>query len=386
MNGMDAITQALEKSGPISAADLLISQLRQTENYPALFYARLLKARLQLGVSPFPTGPAADLPEHVHESYEQAIREAAREVGGLLLAKNDIPRAWAYFRLIGESQPVKDALENWQPNAEDDIYPLVDVAWHQRVHPTRGFDLILDRNGICSAITTLNTTDLTGDPALRLNCIRKLVTALHKQLRDRLIANLAPDTATGSASIRDVLTKTDAHADAYLIDVSHLSSVVQMTLDLPPGDPVLPLSRDLCAYGRTLPPELRGRGDPPFEDTYDDYARVLGLLAGDDVDETLQHFERKASLAAAQHDTFPAEVLVNLFVRLDRLPDALAVARRFLSDAEDTSLTCPSVMELARRTGDFEAMARLAQSKGDAVTFLAAAIAGSQVPTRGSGG
>ena len=51
--------------------------------------------------------------------------------------------------------------------------------------------------------------------------------------------------------------------DAVHIDVSHLSSVVQMTLELPPGDETIPLALDLCTYGKRLSPGYRGGGDPP---------------------------------------------------------------------------------------------------------------------------
>ena len=53
------------------------------KDYASLFYALLLRKRQQLGVSPMPTGPASELPPYAHADYEEAIREAGREVGRL---------------------------------------------------------------------------------------------------------------------------------------------------------------------------------------------------------------------------------------------------------------------------------------------------------------
>src|SRR5438876_384896 len=129
------IVEILETAGTTAAVESLIAALRHDADFHSLFYALLMKARVALGVSPFPMGPSADLPANTHEAYEEAIRGAAREVGALHLAKNDLPRAWGFYRLIGEPQPVKEALERIQPGPDDDIYPLLDIAWHQRVHP-----------------------------------------------------------------------------------------------------------------------------------------------------------------------------------------------------------------------------------------------------------
>ena len=64
----------------------------------ALFYALLMKKRVELGVSPFPTGAAAELPSATHEEYEKAIREAGRLVGGEFLKQHNLRKAWFYWQ------------------------------------------------------------------------------------------------------------------------------------------------------------------------------------------------------------------------------------------------------------------------------------------------
>src|SRR5215218_9722896 len=81
----DALRTALASGGPAAAVERLLAQLREAEDFQGLFYALLLKKRVELGVSPFPTGPAGDLPPETHEPYEDAIRSASREVGQLAL-------------------------------------------------------------------------------------------------------------------------------------------------------------------------------------------------------------------------------------------------------------------------------------------------------------
>lgn len=395
----DRLRATLAAGGPLAAVDALCDELRAAGDYHALFYALLMRARVELGVPPFPTGPAADLPPAAHEAYEEAIRRAAREVGGTYLEKKDIPRAWGFFRLIGEPGPVKAALAVYTPGPEDDTYPVVDVAWHQQVHPEKGFDLVLDRHGVCSAITLVGSADLTNYPDLRAYCVRKLIGALHAQLSDRLRVDLAargidvPDGATvpqmiagrgGRAAPGDTEggspPAVDLFADdAYHVDVSHLSSVVQMSLQLPPGSG-LGLARELCEYGRRLAGPFRGDGDPPFEQSYADYLVYLRILDGIDVDAGLIHFRDKIAPAADEGNSFPAEVYVNLLAKLGRLSEALATARRYLADVPEENLTCPGVTELARRVGDFTALTETARAKGDTVNYLAGLIAGGVRP------
>jgi len=164
--------------------------------------------------------------------------------------------------------------------------------------------------------------------------------------------------------------------DAYHIDISHLQSVVQMATQLSAG-PTLDKARELCAYGCKLSPNLKGHGgDPPFDESYDDFAAFLAILAGDSIDANLDRFRRKAAAGATVGMTYPAEVLVNLLVRIGREREAMDVLREFLKDANPAEMSCPNLVDLARKTNDFESVATAARDAGDAVTFLAGVIAG----------
>ena len=121
---------------------------------------------------------------------------------------------------------------------------------------------------------------------------------------------------------------------------------------------------------------MQGSNDAPFDDGYDDFLAYLNVLAGENVDENLRRFEQKAAREAAEGATFAAQVYVNLLLKANRPAEARAAAKKFLMVEDERNLTCPGVNELARKAGDFVAMAEAAKARQDPVNFLASLIAG----------
>ena len=374
----ERLQATLAARGAAAAVDELVAELRKGDDTQGLFYALLMKKRVELGVSPFPTGPANELPPETHEPYEDAIRDAGRHVGGLLLARKEYAKAWAFYRMLNEPEPVRDALDAFTPGPDDDVYPIIEIAWQGGLLPKKGFDLVLDRHGICSAITMVSGSDLASNPDLREYCITNLARALHAQLTERVRNDLTGRGVTvhDGATIPQLVELDPAlfADDAYHIDTSHLSSVVQMSTQLPPGAGVN-FARELCAYGRKLAPNLQGNNDAPFDENYDDYLAYLNVIAGEKVEEGLKRFEAKAAREAAEGATYAAQVYVNLLLKADRPAGALAAAKRFLLAEDDRNLICPGVNELARRVGDFAALSEAAKARNDAVGYLASLIA-----------
>jgi hypothetical protein len=381
------LEQTLSRQGPEAALQKLCNRLRQERDYTSLFYALLMQKRHQLGVSPLPTGAASELPESVHAPYEEGIRQAARHVGGLCLHDGNLAAAWPFFRMIGEPQPVREALEKYQPGEEDDVQTLVQIALYEGVHPEKGFDLVLQRLGICNAITTLSSHDFGTALDARQSCIRALVRALYEELRERLAADIErhegkrPPEADAPRGTPGVVSKLLVGRDAlfaddgYHIDLSHLSSVVQMSLHLAVS-PELGLARELCEYGQHLSGRFVNQGDPPFEDLYLSHATYLAILAGERVEEGLDYFRKQAADADPETiGTYPAQVLVNLLLRLDRPKEALQVARKYLAGVDNRQITCPSIAELCHKIGDYHTLAEVAREQNDPVHFLAGLLA-----------
>jgi hypothetical protein len=383
----DELEHTLATEGAEPAIDRLCSRLREEKDYTNLFYALLLKERHALGVSPVPTGPSTELPEAVHGRYEDAIRQAARLVGGLHLEAGELPQAWAYYRMIGEPEKVRTALEGYQPAEEEDLQPLVNIAFYEGVHPTKGFGWVLSRYGLCNAITTLSSQELPHTPEAKQECVRMLARALYAELRERLVAEITrhdgsppPEAAAPEGQggvVRKLLEGRDwLFADEfYHVDVSHLSSVVQLAERLS-SCPELELVRELCEYGQHLSGRFVNRGDPPFDNLYEGYGHYYGLLAGADVEKNLDYFRAKAAEADPETvGTYPAEVLVNLLLRLERPAEALAVARKYLAKTDNRRLTCPGIADLCREVKDFRTLAEVAREQGDAVHFMAGLLA-----------
>lgn len=374
----DRLRAALASKGQEAAVDQLVADLRGAEDFQNLFYALLLKKRIELGVSPFPTGPSADLPPHTHEPYEQAIRAAGREVGQALLERRQFGPAWAFFRMLGEPEPMRAALDAYEPGPDEDVYPVIEIAWQNAVLPRKGFDLVLDRHGVCSAITMVSSSDITGNAELRDYCVGRLVRAIHAQLTERLrndAEGRGIKLPAGATISRIVTDHPELFAeDSYHIDTSHLSSVVQMSTYLPKGSDN-DLARELCIYGSKLSKGLQGHTEAPFEDGYADYLAFLNVIAGIDAEAGLARFRAKAAREAAEGSTYSAQVFVNLLLRAERPAEALAAAKEFLLAEDERNLICPGVGDLAKRAGDFASLSEAAKARNDPVAFLAGLIA-----------
>ncbi|HEY7327692.1 MAG TPA: hypothetical protein VH592_08635 [Gemmataceae bacterium] len=373
------LQRALAAEGADAAVSRLCERLRENKDYASLFYGLLMRKRQQLGVSPVPTGPAADLPESAHAEYEEAIRQAGRHVGELYLQEGQLAQAWAYFRMLNEPEAVRRVLDAYEPKEDEDIQTLVQIAFYEGVHPRKGFDWILQRFGLCNAITTLSSQELAHPPEARQYCLQALVRALYTELRERLAAEIERHDGKPPAetSIRELIAGRDwlFGDDFYHIDLSHLSSVVQMSMHLTPC-PELDMARELCEYGQRLSGRFVNPGDPPFEDLYRAIGIYLAILAGDNVEDGLAYFRHQAEQADPETiGTYPAQVLVNLLLRLERPAEALAVARKYLAAADNRQLSCPNIVELCRKVGDYRTLAEVSREQGDPVHFLAGLLA-----------
>jgi hypothetical protein len=376
----DDIAAALAAHGPAAAASRLCDSLRDSGDYHLLFYARLLQKRQELGLSPIPTGPSKDIPDANHAEYEEAIRKAAREAGSLHLKAGQLAQAWGFYRMIDEPGPVREAIEMHNPSEDEDVQALIQLAFYEGLSPKKGFELLLSRYGTCSAITTLGGGEREHGDDVKQYCIKALVRRLHADLRSSLIAAISehfPISGEPPESIVELMKGRDYlfGEDAYHIDTSHLSSVVQFAMNLPPCKE-LDMARELAAYGAKLSGRFLGQDDFPFEGGFKDYGTYLGILAGDQVEEGVRYFRDKLDNADPDEiGTYPAEVMVNLLLKLGRGQEALAVARKHLANVEGRPLSCPNLNELCQKVGDYLALAETAKEQGDPVHYLAGLLA-----------
>jgi hypothetical protein len=383
----DQVEKALQTEGPTAAIGRLCQSLRDSRDYHLLFYALLLRKRHELGVLPIPTAPSQDIPTSAHPAYEDGIRNAAREVGKLYLDVGQPTQAYYYFKMIDELGPVREAIEKYQAKEDEELQGVIQLAFYEGLAPTKGFDLLLERYGTCSAITTLSSSELPHSEEVKHHCIKALVRQLYRDLRSSLASAItekfgaAPSIADAPEGtpgvVRQLIQGRDYlfEEDAYHIDTSHLSSVVQMAMNLPKSHE-LDLAREMCEYGARLSGRFLGQDDFPFNEGFADYKVYLDIMAGQNVEQGITHFRQKLENADPDDiGTYPAEVLVNLLLKLGRGPEALAISRKYLAATESRPMSCPNLNELCQRLGDYKTLAETAKEQGDPVHYLAGLIA-----------
>jgi hypothetical protein len=376
----DSVEQALRDEGPRAALERLAEHLDSSGDYRALLDALLLRARHELGLPLIASGSLSDLPEPERARFEERYIEVIRLVGGKFLDAGDIPTAWAYFRAIGETDRVARAILDYRAEGDEDrLGSVIEVAFNHGVNPLRGFELILEHYGTCSSVTAFEQLP-PHDEALRVACAGRLIGRLHRDL----VANLRSEIVSrgqlsppDGASIADLIASHDwLFADeSYHVDISHLSSVVRMSILF--TDPsMIAMAVDLTEYGRRLSPRLQFDGPPPFERIFEDHGIYLGALLGRDVEGAIAHFRSKVIPGDREsgETAIPAQVLVNLLVRLGRLDAALEVATESLAGLPDSALSCPSVAQLCQRTGDSHRLAVIARDHRDLVNYTAALL------------
>src|SRR5687767_4517611 len=153
------IEQLLQNGHNGEAFEQLIERFRRDKQYAQVFDARLMKKRLELGLPLVSTPLLGELPAELQQPYQDAYVQAAREVGELFLSDGNIPRAWTYFRALGDTGPISNALEtidvpeSGAPETQDLLSSAIHIAYQEGVNPRKGFELILKHYGICRAIT-----------------------------------------------------------------------------------------------------------------------------------------------------------------------------------------------------------------------------------------
>jgi len=369
------LEQAFRSDGPAAVFDLLIRAALEARDYRLLFGARLMQARHGLRLPLIETEPTINLSGDELSTYEKALNRAARETGELFLADGDIVSAWTYFKALGDPAPVAAAIE--KVNAGEQLDRVIEIAFHEGVNPRKGFELILEHHGICRAITLFGSN---RDYATRQHCLRLLVRTLHGQLTAGLKETIAAveGAAANDASLAELIAGRPwlFEGTSSYVDSTHLTTLLRFTPELEDAES-LRMAAEMADYGRCLAPMFHFRGDPPFEDTYADHAVYLRALLGEEVDRAIAHFRKKVTgTVAAPGDTTPAEVLIELLVRLGRYAEAIQASLEFFPNSSAAPPSCASAIQLCQMAGDYQQLRELALERADLLAFTAAVIQG----------
>ncbi|MCC6586088.1 MAG: hypothetical protein IT168_05165 [Bryobacterales bacterium] len=358
---------------PVSSLEYLIEEFRREKNYPAVFEARLMKCRHELGLPVIQTESFSSFPAEQRQEYETTFLDAAREVAEAYLADGRIERAWPYFRAIGETGPVFAAIDRLAPaEGQEDV---IGIAFQEGLHPRKGLELMLAQHGMCRAITAFGMYAVEKD---RQACIALLLGHLHAEIVERMkraieaVEGRPPETE----SIETLIAGRDwmfGEYDTY-IDTSHVMSVLQYAPELT-AEAALRQARELCIYGRRLSPQMQLRGQYPFEDTFNDYGAYIDALLGVDCVGALDYFRKKiAESDLEEYGTGLVQAFVRLLVRLERFEEAIDLSLEFLSDLRVSELSCPAAMDICRMAGDYDRLMEIAKQRGDLLSYTAAAL------------
>jgi len=386
----DGLLHTSATSGIDAMLESLVASLTEQKRWHALFDARILQARVAIGLPP--VGAPGDVPPHLRDVFDERSLAACREAGWPLLAEGQVAAGWMYLRaaaepatvaarLAGISRPLVASVHD-DSEADRVIQEILGVVLWDAADPALGIELVLATQGVCNAITAYEQA-VSRLPAVRQRpAAAVLVAHLHDEVRTNVARELEARgiSPAGSPTITGLLDAGKPDDVGLHVDVSHLQSVLRIAR-ICDDEPTVRRAHDLAAYACRLPAELVYPGEPPFENVGEASRLFYGAQLGLDVDRSLRFFRTRAAAAEPEAGALPHDVLVLLLARLGRSAEALHAA---LSRPRDeggmpstlqAAAALPALIDLAAASGEWESLRRACRERGDEITFAATLVA-----------
>ena len=370
----DALQETFDANGGAAGIQALLERLRADGSPHGVFRALLLKKRMELGLPLINPGDLSDFPDSVRKAYESYVEETCRQTGLEYLKDGKIVEAWRYFRSVGDRQPIREALEKVDPQGATD--ETLHIALDEGVHPRRGFELVLKRDGLCRTITLFDSARGV-DLAVRKHVAglmagelyTELVIGVSKQIFERF-GEIPPETDLVDL-IRHrpwLFENANTHADP-----THISAVSRYGL-LSDTQPEQIMTLSINEYGKLLDKRFGAATDAPFEDGFLDHIKYARALLGENVDDAVDHFTAKLSGYDSGMDPGSIEWIVSLVYRVGQKRKALDLWLKHLSEnpPEAPGLYIPSFYDLCIEAKEFELLASTARSLGDVSAWVGA--------------
>ena len=343
-----------------------------------LFDLRLLQQRHLHGLPLDRRTPIDDVEEPLRSQVEAGYLAACREVGELLLERGRLREAWMYLRPAGDKFSIRQRLAGVVLDDER-ADELIELALFESIDPERGYAWLLGRNGTCNSITTLDGLSQQLAPADIQACAGVLLRHVYRELQGNLRGHLnkLKGVAPAGASIQQLI---DEHPELlaggnYHLDVSHLQSTVRYARLL--TDPALVTKAfEIADYGSRLPADLQYPGETPFEDLFAAHRLFFAATLGREVDAAVSYFGDKARAEGDDpRSTAALETYLVLLMRTDRADDALAAYAELASKDRELSTHAPTLLEIARASGDWERYGEICRDREDLLGFAAGMLA-----------
>jgi len=380
----DELTGAFYSGGAGAGLEGCIAVLRAGGNEHALFRLLLLRKRHELGLPLLNPGNLSGYPEKLRAEYKAFVDATCREIGARCLEAGDVGQAWRYFSALNEPEPVRAALGKLEAQKASD--EALKVALEYGVHPRRGFELTLERDGLGRAISLFESgfaaslEDKKYAAGLLVRAMYKeLVLAVCKAILEKE-GSLPPEREL----IDLVFTRRWLFDDnRSYADSQHIAAVSRIGL-LAEGREELIMALSISEYGRLLSAQHRPSARAPFEDGFEEHARYARALLGQHADETADHFRAKLPMyQGSTTDQYPAETVLLLFWRLGRKDEALDIWQNYLGGQQpELPGSCtPSFYEMCAETKSFYRWTEAARQHDDIAAWAAARIMESAPPS-----
>ena len=376
-----AALEELQQQSPEAVLERLIETLTAQKNYHRLFDALLMQQKQAMGLELLQPTSFDNVPDEQKKEFEEAYIEAARKVGQHFLDEKMYADAWMYFQTIQEPEPIAAELNKINPRTvpEDKVEELIQLCVYEGANPEKGFEIMLQVNGICNTITVFDQMNAQLQPESRQKIAQLLVDQLYADLVQSLQYHVQQKVpvAPPADNLRELMAGRDwmFEGGSYHIDVSHLNSVVRFARLLSEDDPHLAKVIELCEYGSRLDDQFQYPGETPFEDFYPSHLQFFKALTGEDSDrdQAVAYFEKKLEMEPDEDDKqMIAYVLIDLLTRVDQNDRAIELAETYLSQFEDPNTF--SFTSLCRKTDHLDVLQKVARGKGDLVTFSGALL------------
>lgn len=372
----ESIQQVFETRGARAGLDALLENLKADGTPHARFRALLLQKRFELGLPLVNPGDLGNFPDATRKAYEAYVEEVCRQTGLTYLDEGKIVEAWRYFRTVGDRAPIRAALDKIDPQQATD--EVLRIALDEGVHPRRGFELVLKRDGLCRTITLFDTAS-SIDLAVKRHAAgimaaqlyTELVIGVSKQIFDRF-GEIPPETDLVDL-IRHrpwLFENANTHADP-----THISAVSRYGL-LCDTQPEQIMTLSINEYGKLLDKRFGAATDAPFENGFLDHAKYARALLGEQVDDAVDHFTAKLAGYDTRSDPLAAEWIISLVFRVGQKRKALELWQKHLGetppDLPGTYL--PSFYDLCTDAQEFGLLSETARAQGDISAWAGACM------------
>jgi hypothetical protein len=378
---IENVEQIAKDLGPVASAEWLVEHFRKTNQLTELFEAIKMRLRLQLGLAPVAPESESNGTAEQNDALERGLLEACREVGAKFMRQGRLEEGWMYMRAVGDLPAAAEALQDVTVSDEN-LDAMLSLLLHEGIDTARGTSLSLKHRGTCNTITMMDSVIAMRGRSDQQAAVKVLLASVHAEVLQNVIEDIKrregqpPQEKTLEAILQ--ARPNMLQGGAYHLDTTHIASTVRFARVLDDQE-ALRMALDLAVYGRHLHSQYHYHTEEPFEPLYPMSIAFFRTLLGDNVELGLQQFRRKAEeLPVDDVGSIAIETYVDLLARIGRYEEAMAELLKRMRPGMRPMGIAPSLLELSRLSGKYEAMQNRSREIGDVLGFAAATFSKSQ--------